>query len=192
MSYTIRPETHELREARKTAEKVLEACKYILEKDEMIEVSLGVAPSNNEIDFGASGYTVNSEQVQIFIRPEKDDWKDDLEKLAYQLYGETWYYEKKDSSGLLWTNILAESLGLMFLGTNTDGKSPEEPKKEFKSEWDDLKASLGEMIQNIDPEQVSWQIKWYLGNELMEEKDMGEFPKLKKSDVEKAGENIFE
>ena len=192
MTYTIRPEAHELREARETIQGVLEACKYILEKDEMIEVNVGSAPSDNQIDFGASGYTVNSEQAQIFIRPEKDGWKKDLEKLVYQIYGESFFYENTDPSGLVWRHLLAESLGLMFLENNTDGKEPEKSSEDLEDEWEDLKPFLGKQIDDFDPQNISWQIKWFIGKKISEEKDLGDFTSLKKSDVEEAGEELFE
>jgi len=192
MSYTIRPEAHELREARETIQGVLEACKYILEKDEMIEVNIGSAPSDNQIDFGASGYTVNSEQAQIFIRPEKDGWKKDLEKLVYQIYGESYYYEKTEFSGFLWQNLVAEALGLMFLEQNTEGREPEKDQEEFKDEWKNLKDSLADQVSEIDPESIQWQIKWYIGEKLTDEHSFEEFDSLKKSDVKEVGEEIFE
>lgn len=191
MSYTIRPEPHQIREARQVVEGVLESCKYILEKNEMIEISLGAAPTASPGEYGAHGAAMNSEAAQFYFKPEIDSWKDDLEKVVTKEYGKSWFYENTEAAGLVWQEILGEGFGLMFLEENSEGREPEEDVKEFEDEWQELKPSLGDFINEFNPEKISWQLKWFIGKELLKEKDLEEFIELKKSDVEEAGENLF-
>ena len=192
MSYTLRPEPHEIREARQKVEGVMEACKYILEKDEVLELSIGAAPSSPESKHGAQGFASGPATAQLYIRPEKDSWKEDLEKVAYKVYGKSWFYEKTEDSGLVWREILAESLGLMFLEKQLDGRRPEAGAEEFSEEWKDLKDVLAEFLSEGVQLEYSWQLKWYLGEALSERYSFSEFTELRKSDIVEAGEEVFE
>lgn len=191
MSYTIRPEKHELRNARETVEGVLESCKYILEKNKVLEVNLGAAPSGSAQEHGAHGLAINESAAQFYFNPEIDDWDEDLEKVVRKEYAKSWFYEKTDSSGLLWRELLAESFGLMFLEENSDGREPEEYPEEFREDWSDGKESLKTQISVDNQENFSWQIKWFIGEKLLEEHELEEFTDLTRSDIEDAGEEVF-
>ncbi len=192
MSYTIRPEQHELRKARETVEEILESCKFILEKDKMLEINLGAAPSGSSTEHGAHGTAINSEAAQVYFNPKIDSWVQDLEKVVRKEYAKSWFYEKTDPSGLLWRELLAETLGLMFLEENSEGRKPEENAEEFSEEWNEKKDSLGSQISIDNHENFSWQIKYFLGEKILEEYDLEDFPELTRSDIEEAGEEIFE
>lgn len=191
MSYTIRPEEHQLREARQVVEGVMESCKYILEKDQMLELNLAASPSSASIGHGAHGLTANAETAQIYFRPEVKSWKNDLEKVVYGAYGKSWFYEKTAPSGLLWRELLAESFSLMFIDQNTAGERPDAVPAEFEEEWGELKAVLKLQVSEQTVEEFSWQLKWFIGNSILEDKEIEEFPDLRKSDVEEAGEELF-
>ncbi len=192
MSYTLRPEPHEIREARQTVEGVMEACKYVLEKDEVLEVSLGAAPSSPDREHGAQGFTSGPTTAQFYVRPKKDSWKADLEKVAYKAYGKSYLYEKTEDSGLVWREILVDSFGLMFLEQQVDGREPEAGAEEFTEEWKELKDVLADFIDEGVQLDYSWQLKWYLGNKISENHSLEEFTDLRKSDIVEAGEEVFE
>ena len=189
MSYTVRPEEHELREARKAVEGALESCKYVLEKDEMLEVNLGSFSSPG--DFGASGAALSSERAQFSFDPGKKAWKEDVQKVATKEYGKSWFYEKTDASDLLWREILAECLGLMFIEKTTEGRMPEKDPEAFEDEWDKLKPLLADSLSEASPENFSWELKWFIGDELAEDGSLESFPSVRKSDIEEIGDKVF-
>ena len=191
MSYTVRPEKHELRKARETVEKNLESCKFTLEKDKMLEVNLGAAPSGSSTEHGAHGTAINSEAAQIYFSPEIDSWVEDLEKVVRKEYAKSWFYERTDPSGLLWRELLADTLGLMFLEENSDGREPEEDSGEFSGEWRDKKDSLKAQVSVDNQENFSWQVKYFIGKKLLEDHDLEDFPVLTRSDIEEAGDEVF-
>lgn len=189
MSYSIRPEEHELREARKAVEGALESCKYVLEKDVMLEVNLGSFSSPG--DFGASGAALSSDRAQFSFDSEKKAWKEDIQKVATKEYGKSWFYEKTDPSDLLWREILADCLGLIFIENTTEGKKPEKDPEAFKDEWNELKPLLAESLSEASPEDFSWQLKWFIGEKLAENHSLESFPEVKKSDIEEIGGKVF-
>lgn len=187
MSYRIRPEEHELRQARETVEKILEGCKHELEKNRVLELNLGVAPSGSTGEYGARGVAVNAEAAQIYFDPEVENWREDLEKVLRKEFGKSWFYENMEMSGLLWQELLAEVFGLMFLGQVHD----REPEKDIKQEWRDRRGKLKKHVSQ-EPENFSWQLKWRLGKKLLEEYELEDLPELKRSDVREVGDRLIE
>ena len=187
MSYRIRPEEHELRQARETIEGVLESCKYSLEKNKLLEVNIGVAPSGSTGEYGARGVAVNAEAAQIYFDPQVEDWQEDLEKVVRKEYGKSWFYEGMEMSGLVWQELLADIFGLMFL-RQIEEREIEEPPAD---EWEDKKHKLKKHVSPEFQEDFSWQLKWLLGEKLLENHDLEELIKLKRSDVSSAGDEIF-
>jgi hypothetical protein len=190
MSYSVRPEEHEIRTAREKVEGILEGAKYTLEKDEMLEVNLGSSPSQAPGEFGASGVAINSEAAQIYFDPGKESWQEDLETVTRKIYAKAWFYEKTDPSDFLWQEILAEALGHVFLEQTGDEREVEEPES-FEEEWEKVKDDLGEELSVELQENLSWQLKKLIGRKILENHEMEDFPRLTKSDVEEAGDEIF-
>jgi len=186
MSYRVRPEEHELRKARETVEGVLEGCKHELEKNKVLEVNLGAAPSGNTGEHGARGVAVSSETAQIYFDPETDGWNEDLEKVIRKEFGKSWFYEQIEISGLVWQELLAEAFGLMFLGQLEE----REVTEEVADEWDEKKEKLKKHISPEFQEDFSWELKWLLGEQLLERYELEELPNLKRGDIEKAGEEV--
>lgn len=187
MSYRVRPEEHEVRKARETVEKILEGCKHELTKNKVLEVNLGVAPSGSTGEYGAQGTAVNSETAQIYFDPDKDNWSEDLEKVVRKEFGKSWFYENMEMSGLLWQELLADVFGLMFLAQVED----REPEEDVEQEWRDRREKLKKHVSQ-EPDNFSWQLKWRIGKELLEEHELEEFPGLKRSDVRQAGDILIE
>jgi len=186
MSYRVRPEEHELRKARETVEGVLEGCKHELEKNKVLEVNLGAAPSGSTGEHGARGVAVNSETAQMYFDPETDGWEEDLEKVVRKEFGKSWFYEQMEMSGLVWQELLAETFGLMFLGQIEE----REVTENFAEEWNEKKEKLKKHISPEFQEDFSWELKWLLGKELLERYELEELPDLKRSDVEEVGEEV--
>lgn len=190
MSYSIRPEEHELRTARDKIQGVLEATKYRLEKDEVLEVSLGALPSQAPGEFGASGVAINSEAAQIYFDPDRGDWEEDIETVTRKIYAKAWFYEKTEPAGFFWQELLSEVLGHMFM-EELGEKRTIENAEEFREVWDEEKEYLDEELSVELQENLPWQLKKLIGEQLLEEHDLEDFPELTRSDVEEAGDEIF-
>lgn len=190
MSYSIRPEEHELRTARDKIQGVLEATKYRLEKDEVLEVSLGALPSQAPGEFGASGVAINSEAAQIYFDPDRGDWEEDIETVTRKIYAKAWFYEKTEPAGFFWQELLSEVLGHMFMEELGEERTVENAE-EFREVWDEEKEYLDEELSVELQENLPWQLKKLIGEQLLEEHDLEDFPELTRSDVEEAGDNVF-
>ncbi len=187
MSYRVRPEEHELRQARETVEGVLESCKYSLEKNKLLEVNLGVAPSGSTGEHGARGVAVNAEAAQIYFDPQVEDWQEDLEKVIRKEYGKSWFYEEMEMSGLVWQELLADIFGLMFLSQVEERDVEKFPAEEWRDKKDKLKKHISQEFQ----EDFSWELKWLLGKKLLEKYGLEDLPMLKRSDVSDAGDELL-
>jgi hypothetical protein len=190
MSYSIRPEEHELRTARDKIQGVLEAAKYRLEKDKVLEVSLGALPSQAPGEFGASGVAINSEAAQIYFDPDRGDWEEDVETVTRKIYAKAWFYEKTEPAGFFWQELLSEVLGHMFM-EELGEEMPVENAEEFREVWEEEKEYLDEELSVELQENLPWQLKKLIGEQLLEEHDLEDFPELTRSDVEEAGDKIF-
>lgn len=187
MDYTIKPEEHELREARQTVEKTLESCRYVIEKEEDFEVSLSYADPEESGEFGVFGSVKTSESARIFFNPQTNDWKNNLEDLVADLYGQAWFYENSEVN-FEWQETLASITGLMVIEQRSNEK---EVKKDVQKEWAEMKPVLSKEI-SPENEELSWQLKTLIGRELLKENSIEEFQELKRSQVLDAGDAIFE
>lgn len=186
MSYSLRPEPHELREARNTVEGALESCKYRLEKEGGLRVNLGASSDEH---YGAHGLATDSNTAQIYFNPDKEDWKEELRKTAMNAYGTAWFYENIDDIYFIWEEFLASTLGLVFLEELGEGRKLEEAGLE--KEWREKESKLESQLSVEVQEDFSWQLKLAVGQKLLEENELEDFPDLKLSDVRKAGEEVF-
>jgi len=187
MNYSIKPEEHELREARQTVGKTLEGVKYVLEKEEDLSVSLGYATSEEAGEFGVFGSAISPEEVEIFFNTDVDGWKDNLEDLVADLYGQTWFYEKSNVE-FIWQQALASIIGLIVIEKISEKQEVEVAK--LKEEWAEKKTSISDKLTER-PENLSWKLKTAIGHQLLEENELENLPDLKRSDVLDAGDSLF-
>lgn len=184
MDYDVNPEEHEFQKARNTVENVLESCQYILERDKSFEVNIGSYPGER----GARGLA-EAFNLQIYFNPDVDGWQEELRQVVQNYYAKSWFYEKHDPA-FFWEEVLASSLGLMFLEEAGYEREPEEVESS-KAEWKDKKELLSEEVFEVRTE-FSWQLNWFIGKRLIEEHDLEDFTDLTKKDVIKAGDSIGE
>lgn len=185
MTYSIRPEKHELRKARSAVESALERCKYILQREESLKVNLGASPEERH---GAHGLAHDSKNAQIYFNPDVEDWEQDLKKTAISVYGEAWFYENVESTTFVWQEFLASITGL-FLLEETVGEREIEGK-DLKEEWSEKKEVLEKEISAEKVKEFSWELKLAVGRKLLENHDLNELPDLKLSEVQEAGERL--
>lgn len=184
MSYSVKPEKHDFREALETVENTLENCQYLLERSKSLEVNIGSYPG----DRGARG-VAEPFNLQIYFNAGVDDWKEELRKVVQNYYAKSCFYEQHEPT-FFWEEVLASSLGLMFLEESGYDREPEEVESS-QSEWEDKKELLSEEVFKVRSE-FSWQLNWFIGKKLMEEHDLNDFTELTKKDVIMAGDSIGE
>jgi hypothetical protein len=187
MSYSIKPEEHELRAAREAVEKTLESCRYVLEKDEELEISLGHTDPDSVGEFGVSGAAVSPERAELFFNTEAEGWEGNLEDLTADVYGQAWFYEHCEVT-FVWQQVLASITGLMVIEKVSEERDVE--TEELQEEWAEKKTGISEEISE-KPENLSWQLKTALGHKLLEKCDLEDLPELNRTDVLEAGDSLF-
>lgn len=185
MEYSIKPEEHELREARQVVERILESCSYIVEKEKDFRINLGFTDSE---EYGALGDALGSERVQVNFNSLVDGWKDDLEDVVADVYGQAYFYENSEVN-FQWQQVLASVTGLMIIEELS--KPREVEKEDFREEWAEKKTEISEEAGIESRDALSWQLKTLLGRKLLEDYELEEFPDLKRSDVLEAGDALF-
>lgn len=185
MSYSVRPETHELKKARRAVEKAFESCKYTVQKNKVLSANLG---SSSQENHGAHGLATSSTEAQLYFNPNVSDWDEDLKKTAISLYGEAWYREKVDEVSFVWQEFLASISGLLLLEEVGEGREPE--TESLEGEWTEKKDILDEEVA-FGEEGFSWNLKLVLGRKLVEDRGLEELPELTRSEVLEKGEEAF-
>lgn len=188
MEYSISPEEHELRQARQIVEKTLESCSYVLEKEEELKVNLGHAEKEEARDYGVFGTARTSDSARIYFNPDTDGWKDNLEDLVADVFGQAWFYENSDTE-LKWQQLLASITGLMVIEKISEPREVE--RTGLKEEWAEKKTGLSERVSIENQEDLSWQLKTLIGRKLLEEYKLEDLPGLNRSDVLDAGDSVF-
>jgi hypothetical protein len=118
-----------------------------------------------------------------------DGWKDNLEDLTADVYGQSWFYEKSEIN-FKWQQMLASITGLMLIEEISESKQID--LEEFREEWAENKTEISEQVSIENPVNISWQLKTAIGRKLLEEHELEDFPELKRSDVLEAGDALFE
>jgi hypothetical protein len=188
MGYSIRPEEHELRKAKEAVEKIIESCSYVLEKEEDLSVNLGYADKEEAEEFGAFGMARTSDSARILFNTEVDGWEDNLENLAADVYGQSWFYEKSEVN-FVWQRVLASITGLMLIEEISETREVE--LDSLREEWAEKKTEISEKVSVENVGTLSWKLKAEIGRELLEEHDLEDLPELKRSDVLEAGDALF-
>ena len=180
MTYSIKPEEHELKTGRSIVENCLKTCEAIEKKEEKLEIILGGKSRDNFEEKGAFGEAWNSNLIRIYFNSEHGkDWKNDLRTITTYSYGESLFLEKS-SVELNWQELLKKSYALMFL--KKTGFEPDEIDREkAKTEWQDFDEESS----------ISWSLAHFIGEELLEDYELEDFPDLKRSDVIETGDKLF-
>lgn len=189
MNYSIKPEEHELREALQVVKGALESCRHTLEKDENLSIHLGYAERSETGEFGAFGSAKSSESARILFNTSVDNWKQNLNDLTIDIYGQAWFYEKAESIEFVWQQVLAATTGLLLINRISEGREPN--YNGLQEEWRQKKEELSEQLSLENRDSFSWQLKLILGKELLEDNELKDFPGLKRSDVLEAGDDAF-
>lgn len=189
MNYSIKPEEHEIQQARQVVETAIESTMYVLEKEKSFTVHLGHAEKEEVGDFGVFGKARDSENGQIFFNTSADDWKQNLNDLTIDIYGQAWFYEKEENHEFVWQQLLANTTGLLLIDQISEGREPN--YNGLQEEWSEKKENLSEQLSFDKQDNFSWQLKLILGRKLLDDHELNDFPELKRSDVIEAGDETF-
>lgn len=185
MKYSIKPEEHELREARQVVERITESCSYIIEKEKEFRINLGFKDLE---EYGALGDALSSERAQINYNSLVNGWKEDLEDVVADVYGQAYFYENSEVN-FQWQQVLASVTGLMIIDELSESREVE--KEDFREEWAEKKTDISEEANKESRDTLSWQLKYLIGRKLLEDYELEDFPKLNRSDVLEAGDALF-
>ncbi len=186
MNYTVKPEEHELREARDIVTGVIESCKVIQEKEDSFETQIGW-------DTIIQGGSSSSEEVYVYFNTD-EDWNDRLKTATAYGYAQSLFWELFASEEMtyVWQETLLDAFSLHFVEQVLPDLAEEDVEEADADEvntWEQIKEDFSEEIQ-FGPE-VSWEINYLIGQKLLENHELEELPELTRSDVVDAGDEIF-
>ncbi|MFB6158925.1 MAG: hypothetical protein ABEJ95_04700 [Candidatus Nanohalobium sp.] len=185
MEYSIKPEEHELREAKKVVQGVLAGCKTVLEKEEDLQIQIG---------WDRDIYSCAEEnKLYIEFNTENEEWKKKLKTATAYGYAHSLFDELSPAEQRFnWQRSLRNGFGLIFL----DKVLPEIAEEKtgetdsYKiSDWTETKELMN---QEIGEKEIPWQLNYLIGRKLQQKHELKEIPELKRSDVIEAGEEQFQ
>lgn len=189
MNYSIKPEQHELQQAQQVVETAIESSKHMLEKEESFTVHLGHAADEDVGEFGAFGEARDVKNGRAYFNTSVDGWKQNLNDLVIDIYGQAWFYEKQDNHEFVWQQLLANTTGLLLIDQISESRDPD--YNGLNEEWSQKKENLSEELSFENQETFSWQLKLILGRKLLDTHELEELPELNRSDIIDAGDNAF-
>lgn len=187
MNYSIKPEEHELREAKQVIEGVLASCRIFKEKDSDFKIDLSWEP---EIHSGSDA----KDRIFIGFNTSEEDWKEKLKTATTYGYANSLYYELGEQPVFMWQQVLMDSFGLMLLDEilpDKAGKQTENVEEYEVEDWVEMKKNFEEEVNYETPRDIPWQVSYLIGRRLLKRYSLEEFPDLKRSQVFEAGDDIF-
>lgn len=196
MNYSIKPEEHELRQAKQVVQEALETCKTVEEKDRDFEVSLGwmAIPRNVEAE-GASGGSGDEEFIFLEFNTSAENWKEDLKHVTAYSYGRSLFLELVDyQMSFGWQELLIEAFALQFLEKAYEGAAERDlewSREELEETWPEVKESLDEEAVWFEADDPIWDAAYSIGKELTEEHDLKDLSDRTRSDLIEIGDKLF-
>ncbi len=208
MEYSIKPEEHELRQARQVVQSVLEVCGSVFGKEEDVKISF----LWTEDDFvktemsGSTGLTYSFEKAEIEFNSMVENWKKGVKLTTAHEFGHMLFYEKLGNKQyqdieFMWQHILMESHAMLAAERITSMESRRKGKmneKELRNLWPDFKYKLSDSDHSeifMGAGELSlwtgYEFAYMIGQKLLEKQELEDFPNLKRSDVLDAGDELF-
>lgn len=207
MSHSIKPQSHELEEAKRTVEQALQAAKAVAEKDENLEVELGWTGDEYTIEKlgGVSGFTHSPTRIELNFNTKPGDWKEFMKAATAHEYAHTLFFEEHGEDIVFnWQDVLFEAHSQHFaekVFPNIEVPWREKhTEKELAENWESLKEVLNKEIdpdrslmygKNGFPEWIGYSLAYRIGEKLLETNELESLPELKRSDVLEAGDELF-
>jgi len=211
MSHQIKPSTEELEEAKEIIDVALSEAEEKLLMEQEVVVELGWTESDFTIEQmnGASGLAKYPNSVSLDFNTSADNWRESLRTTAFHEYAHTWDYEQR---GQIWEKrwqyILGEALAQHFADQNTEYESPwrtkhsrdevadywqqirdeELDQEHSENQYDPIFINRGE---GEYPNWLGYSLAWQIGEQLLQEHSLQDFPELNKQDLIEAGNEIY-
>jgi len=185
MTYSLKPEKHEIREARQIVEGTLTTAETMLEKEADFEIGLSWSSRFEPA-------VLNPEKVSLRFNTQDDNWKDRLKQITAQGYAHSWFLENIEPE-LHWQEVLMLGHSLNFAEQATGQKPSLNDRSEVSQRWSNLKQELSRPAEEMEPEMMRYGFSaaYYIAEQLQKNHDLEEFPDLKRSDVIVAGDEAF-
>ncbi|MEF8880628.1 MAG: DUF2268 domain-containing putative Zn-dependent protease [Candidatus Nanohaloarchaea archaeon] len=155
---------------------------------------------------GIHGLTRNPENIEFNISTETSDWRKFLKSQFTHEYAHTVFMAplglKYESNIENWQHIMLEAHGQIFAEQAYPDIRPNWrtifSEKEISEEWSEIRNILGtkiftESIFNSDEFHpwFGYSLSFKIGQKLLEEHELEDFPELEKEDVVEAGNKLF-
>ena len=189
MEYSIKPEEHELKKSRNSIDRVLSSYGYSFDV-ENLEFYLNW----QKLDKAATYTYDDKNAITLIIDPDKD-WEEKLETSVLRgvSQAEFMHLSEIEEMRFNWQEVLRFAYTKMKM-TEIAGEETSE-KEELKEKWAELKEQLSKEIsaQNFDEffYMNAGVLGGMIGQKLLEDYELEEFPELKRSDVIEAGDELF-
>lgn len=206
----LKPETEDLKEAKKIAQKGVNMASEHLPKNEEVKIGFGWTedPFVLKNMSGVAGKSFGSDYFILSFNTRPNEWKNSLLAQSVHEYGHTWFYEQIENeyAKILWRYILDESLTQNLaekLVSEFESPWREKHSKEDISEyWAEIKQNLERDVNHPDPLYINqsedgypnwlgYSLSYLIGQKLLEEYKLEEFPEIEKKDVIQIGNELF-
>lgn len=188
MIYSIKPEKHDLENARNKINQVIESYSYAFDTDN-IEFYLNWQKFERPVSFEIDG-----ENSLLIILNSEMDWEEEIDEIILRGIFSLEFMQKADFDQIVfnWQDLLLSSY-TVHRSSQILGGSPSD--SELTVSWTKLREKLSEELFETDFDSLyenTGILSWRIGQKLLEEYEIEDFPGLKRSDVIKAGDEVFQ
>lgn len=204
-----------MKEAKELVSEALEKAEKHLPRDNDYTVSISWTEQEFVIERmdGTTGRAHSAKFFEIEFNTSAEKWKEAIKSTAVHEYAHTRHYEKRyDSEGrnnIVWQYVIDEALTQNFAEKVFDHAPdhreehskekiadywPKIRDQELDREFDDIARPYSLYINKSDegyPNWLGYSLSYYIGQKLLEEHDLEDFPQLEKQDVIEAGDELF-
>lgn len=203
MNYAIKPLEHELGNARSAVEEAMEACKAAMEKEKDVEIGIAWGGDMVEEELGGAGSPeVSPGFFSVEFNSNAEGWKDRLKTVVAREYAHSHFLENIEGLDFKWQTLLFEAQAYVFAEKMYSKNFPRVEKfsdHELEDLWPVVREALsessdwGSLFQGSErfPRWLGYAFAYHLGKKLETENYVEDFPELSRSDVAKAGDEMF-
>jgi uncharacterized protein YjaZ len=215
MPHEVRPTKEELQEAKKIVKQALIESEEKLRIETKVKVALGWSRKDFVLEEmgGASGYAKYPNIVGLDFNTNAENWRESLRASAFHEYAHVWDYEQRGRRWeKRWQYIIGEALTQHFAEQNAEYESPwrtEHSEEKVAGFWTELRdreidKNMEEVAPNAKdpvfinqgvgkyPNWLGYSLAYQIGKKLLEEHSLEDFPELEKTDLTKAGNQLYE
>jgi len=204
----IKPSKQEFQCAREISKEALNKASSTLQKKSETNIDLVWTEEPHFIQNmgGARGMPFGHKIIRIDFNTQPKGWKDKLKVAVAHEYAHLWHSEKTDKSNThRWAYFIEEGLTQNFAELLypdiAQGHRTKHSIEDMKKYWPRVRELIqGPRLATWDPiffgneefpKWLGYSMSYQIGQKLMKDHNLREFPELEKGDVIKAGDSIF-